>query len=186
MRYRISLLLILSTFCIAEAQIERPLGYFWKTSDNHVIWQCVYNSSISRQEVEQRLRIEGFRILDSYDNLVAFYCDNLHVNPKDYGYSIGETPMFVTGRDLIFRGFVQIKEGRYRVTLDRMAFVDNITTAGGVFIRGEITLFEVNALDGDEFSRVFQKIPARIYNTCLYKIFLLGDPENTDYLNHEW
>ena len=163
-----------------------PLGYFQLTDDAHVIWQCVYESSLNVQAADHRLKVEGFRILDSTDDLIVFYCDGLHISPEEFGYSRGETPMYVTGKDLAFRGFIQFKEGRYRVTLDRILGIDNTTTAGGVFVKGSVEPFETNALDGREFSRGFQKIPARIYNTALTRIFLLMDPEAANHMGHDW
>lgn len=163
-----------------------PLGYFRLTDDAHVIWQCVYESSLNNQDAEHRLKVEGFRILDSTDGLIVFYCDGLHIDSEEFGYSRGETPAYVNGEDLAFRGFIQFKDGRYRVTLDRILCIDNITTTGGVFLKGSAGPFETHALDGREFSRGFQKIPARIYNTALYRIFLLMDPEAANHMGRDW
>lgn len=163
-----------------------PLGYFRLTDDGHVIWQCVYESGLNAQTAERRLRTEGFRILDSTDELIVFRCDGLRTNPEEFGYSRMETPMYVTGQDLAFRGFIQFKENRYRVTLDRIIRIDNITTSGGVFVGGTSEPFENNILDGREFTRGFQKIPSRIYNTALYRLFLLMDPEAANHMGRDW
>ena len=141
---------------------------------------------MSPEEAARRLAIEGFRVVDVTDGMVAFFCDGLRVFPEDYGYSRGETPMYVTGCDLVFRGFLQIKEGRYRVTLDRIQLVDNTTTAGGVFVAGTAKPIEQQAVSKDDFSSGFKKIPSMIYNRMLYNIFTLLPPEAADHLGSEW
>ena len=183
---RITFVLATLVLTVAAAGQNAPLGYFQLTDDTHVIWQCTYESDLNAKTVVHRLKMEGLRLLDSAEGLIAFYCDGLHINPEDFGYSRGVTPMFVTGNDLAFRGFIQLKEGRYRVTLDRISCINNITTAGGVFVKGNIESFEANALDGREFTHTFRKIPARIYNMAFYRIFLLMDPEAATYMGDDW
>ena len=178
------LLLLLFEPAVLFAQ-SGPLGYF-QIAEGRVIWQSVYSTSLNSEDAARRLTIEGFRVVDATDSMVTFYCDGLNVAPEEFGYSRGETPMYVTGNNLLFRGFIQIKDGRYRVTLDRFILMNNITTAGGVFTAGSTSPIESQALNGTDFSSGFKKIPARIYNQLLYRKFFLFNLEASNYLGSDW
>ena len=176
------LLLLLFAPAVLFAQ-SGPLGYF-QIAEGRVIWQSVYSTSLNSEEAARRLTIEGFRVVDVTDSMVTFYCDGLRVFPEDYGYSRGETPMYVTGCDLVFRGFIQLKDGRYRVTLDRFRLMDNISAGG--FSAGSVKPMEWTVLSGNDFASGFKKIPARIYNQLLYRTFSLFNPEASNYLGSDW
>lgn len=118
----------------------------FSTDGASVKWQNVYQTQLDSAGVVDALLASG-----KFDGFAqtkdGFTCKILQheVNWRGMGIKRGALPMYMLGGELDAHATVQIREGRYRVTVDRIVFTD--TVSGGLFVPGKRTRFEDYALN---------------------------------------
>ena len=118
----------------------------FSTDGASVVWQAVYQTPLDSAEVAEALIGTG-----KFDGIVqtkdGFTCRIIphEVDYRGAGRKRGNTAMYILGGDMEGRAVVQIREGRYRVTVDGMVFITKIS--GGVFVVGERESLELYALN---------------------------------------
>lgn len=94
---------------------------FFSLNDGGLIWQKVYESNASPESVSRGLMSSGyFSDIKSAEGLVTAEMSGVHLLYKDLGYKRMRLPLYVVNDTYSAFVMVQIKDGRYRVTLSRI------------------------------------------------------------------
>lgn len=161
-------LLFLFLFFIGNlsfASAQEKDAYNFYTKDGDVIWQKVYPTNLSTKEVFDAIKTSGnlFDITETDQVLTG----NLVERVTDYsslGYKRGNVPIFVNH---LLGGFVKVemRDGRYRVTINKMYRIDDTTSARErtdftfyVNRKGELRLFPETAriIFDANFNKMFE------------------------------
>jgi len=134
-------LLILSSMVISMFIAGIPHNF--KIESNNLIWQKVYDSDNSIFELYESLRQQGnYEKIYIVRNEVIFTINFESKNELEaHGYKIGSYPRYLKPGGK-FTGYLQKKEGKYRVTITNIDFnwngdlVENIDDAA--LKRGEL------------------------------------------------
>lgn len=166
MRYVFFMLMFLPFVGIGQEQCKN-----FKSSDNDLIWQKVYKTDLSQEDLKTYFIRGGFfenlkeREFELTGDLKTFDIDY-----KEHGGSGASTPIYI--RDSYFSAFAVIvmKEGRYRVTLRRIKHIDK---------SGNHTYLKMNALKkGSAFKDLFKGLASEILNSSFraqFKVKKLDD-----------
>ena len=126
-RFLFLICLFIGSLGFASAQ-EKD-AYYFSTQDGDVIWQKVYPTNLSTKEVFDAIKTSGnlFDITETDQVLTG----NLVERVAEYsslGYKRGNVPIFVNH---LLGGFVKVemRDGRYRVTVSKMYRIDDTTPA---------------------------------------------------------
>ncbi len=161
-------LLFLIVFFIGNlsfASAQEKDAYYFSTKDGDVIWQKVYPTSLSTKEVFDAIKTSGnlFDITETDQVLTG----NLVERVAEYsslGYKRGNVPIFVNH---LLGGFVKVemRDGRYRVTISKMYRIDDSSPARDrtdftfyVNRKGELRLFPETArlIFDANFNKMFE------------------------------
>ena len=119
------LTLILFSFLFVLVYAQETNNF--STKDGDVIWQKVYQTTLDTRAVFDAIKTSG-NLLDVTETEQVL-TGNLVERAADYsslGYSRGNVPIFVHH---LLGGFVKVemREGRYRVTVSKMYRIDDTT-----------------------------------------------------------
>lgn len=92
-----------------------------------------------------------------------------------------DIPIYVSANDLSCFVTIQVKEGKYRVTAEKLTLVAH--TTGGLYVAGEKASMETYAIKKGTFSKHFDKSPKIIYDKCLLDAFFI---KAKTYINEDW
>ena len=140
-----------------------------------VIWQRVFENDTDIDRVELNLRSKGcFRDFYSQDGLVTAELYGLRLNIEGAGYKRMSVPIYLPNG--IFSAFVkvQIKEGRYRVTVSRIWYhIDRM---------GDTALESMALNDDGKIEDKFLGAPAKILNYNFFSLFCnLGETDDDEW-----
>ncbi|MBR5175411.1 MAG: hypothetical protein IKW89_05720 [Bacteroidales bacterium] len=170
----VSIALLLSV--TAFAQVDN-----FSVSDGKVYWQRVYPTDLSHEELLDVI-VKAGTFMDILDgDVITFRIVRGKIDFKELGFSRGSLPMYVSGNDVSCFVTVQIKDGKYRVTVDNIILTENVTA--GVFKEGTENQLETYALKQGELTSGFQKKPSKVYNGFFSNLFLF---QNKSYIDDEW
>ena len=94
----------------------------FKLEDNDLIWQKVYETELSFEEIINNLVKSGiYDQYESYENNLTGHLQEFQADYEGAGYSVGLTPMIISGNSIEAFSTVEHKDGRYRVTLKKIA-----------------------------------------------------------------
>ena len=160
-------------FCILGLAQEKET-YNFSTKNGDVIWQKVYPTALDTRAVFDAIKTNGslFDITETEQVLTG----NLVERAAEYsslGYSRGEVPIFVNH---LLGGFVKVemREGRYRVTVSKMYRIDDTTAAR------ERTDFTFYVKKNGDF-RFFPETARKIFDANFNKMFEIKDTEEEDW-----
>lgn len=175
---------ILAALCILFAVnvTAQETNNFSIVEETKLIWQKVYESNLTEQEIINTL-INSGEISDvtNVDGKITFNIKGLKVDYEAAGYSRMDIPLYVSANDLSCFITIQVKEGRYRVTAEKLTLVAH--TTGGLYVRGEKATIETYAIKKGVFTNHFNKSPKIIYDKCLSNAFLI---KKKTYINEDW
>ncbi len=99
----------------------------FKVENNNIVWQKVFKKDVNINHIHEALMLKGdVKNLRVSDGILFF--ELTFDNKQDlyqYGYRKGSYPSYL-GLGGEFSGFVQVKDGRYRVTVNDVKFIDDI------------------------------------------------------------
>lgn len=175
---RFSLLVLLLIVCTgARAQEDR-----FSVRDGGVVWQTVYQSQLDADSVIGALAAKGL-VEDVVDVPEGVACQvKLHsVNWKAAGFERMAVPLYLVNNQMEAHAVVLFREGRYRVTVDRIVF--HAPSSTSLRERGEVTPLEDYALSGKgTLKRVFYSMNAApVLDYDLLKIFEVTIQEEEDW-----
>ena len=99
----------------------------FKVENNNIVWQKVFRHDVSINDIHETLMLKGdVKKLKVADGILFF--ELTFDNKQDlyrHGYRRGSYPSYL-GLGGEYSGFVQVKDGRYRVTVNNVRFIDDI------------------------------------------------------------
>ena len=148
--------------------------YHFSTKDGDIIWQKVYPTSLDTRAVFDAIKTNGS--LSDINEADQVLSGNLVERAAEYsslGYSRGNVPIFVHH---LLGGFVKVemRDGRYRVTVSKMYRIDDTTP------KRERTDFTFYVKKNGEF-RFFPETARIIYDANFNKMFEIKDTEEEDW-----
>ena len=135
--------ILLAFFTNLSAQDESRFS----TDGASVMWQNVYQTQLDSAAV-----VDGMIASGHFDNIIltkdGFTCRIIphEVDYRGAGMKRGLTSMYLLDGELEGRAVVQIREGRYRVSVNEMVFTGKINSP--LSKTGERTKLELYALNG--------------------------------------
>ena len=171
--------LLLLLVLISKSVFGQETSNF-KIENRDLVWQFIFETDLSQEELKQELSTKG--IWESFekvgDDLIGI-CSGMDADFKGAGYSEMSVPMYVARMSMDFHSLIQLKDGRYRVTITNIKLVqkydDPLTKQGQVI---SLSDFAVNK-KGD-FKTMFLKKPSEIYNYTFISSLEIHQNENTD------
>lgn len=152
-------------------------------NDGKLVWQGIFETDLGIDSLTKILSDSGqFEDVVNSEDRITFRCSRAHLDPRDYGYSIGSTPIYVSANDVSFFCTIQVKDGKYRATAEQFILTNNVS--GGLLQEGDTERIETYAVDkGERLKAAFLKRPAELYDKLLTKLLTIQDKS---YLNDEW
>lgn len=164
---------------IASAQIDN-----YSVSDGIIVWQKIIEKSISIGEAAEALAQSG----DFYDIIIndekqTIVCKSFpkRIDFKSMGYNRMNIPMYIRDCDMEYHATIQFKKGRYRVSVDNIAFIQRATDY--LSEKGERTSIEAYAIGKNGINDIFKGVASVLINGHLESVFQF---ETKGYLNDEW
>ena len=153
----------------------------FSTDGASVMWQNVYQTQLDSAAV-----VDGLIASGHFDGIIltrdGFTCRIIphEVDYRGAGMKRGLTSMYLLDGELEGRAIVQIREGRYRVTVDEMVFTGKISSP--LSKPGERTKLELYALNGSgRFrSNFWNKGSSSVLDYDLFSMFDVKEKEAQD------
>ena len=138
-----------------------------------IIWRRVFESAADLKTIETNFRAKGcFRDYNSYDGIITAELWGYRMFIEGTGYKRMSLPIYLPNG--VFTAFVivQVKEGRYRVTVRRIYLEDKLGVSG-------LTTFAVK--DG-KIDDKFVGAPSDVINYNFFSLFCdLGEEVDNDW-----
>lgn len=153
----------------------------FSTDGASVMWQNVYQTQLDSATV-----VDGMIASGHFDNIIltkdGFTCRIIphEVDYRGAGMKRGLTSMYLLDGELEGRAVVQIREGRYRVSVNEMVFIGKINSPLSKI--GERTKLELYALNGSgRFrSNFWNKGSSPVLDYDLFSLFDIKEPNIQD------
>ena len=165
------ILLFLTIVCFKSFSQGSEYENF-KIEDRKLIWQKVYETEFSKDEIIKSIKESGIiKEIEYLENSLTGTIENLDLDFKGFGNTEMNTAMYISRS--YFKSFVLIefKENRYRMTLKEMKLVqkysDGLNEEGEISELGDYSI-KNNNLD---FKKSFKKSPSGILNFTFDKVF---------------
>lgn len=153
------------------AQIPEDLHFSVK--DRIIIWQQVYESPADSAAVLDYLLGSGiFADVVEISNGVSFTIMPRSIDIQAAGFKRGSMSMYISLYRMTAHGLLQMRDGRYRVTVDRI-----------VFLAEPDTPLEAYALNREsEFKSIFTSMnAAQAIDSELTRLFTIQETEDEDW-----
>lgn len=174
---RLLIIILLLAKCIAASAQTN-----FKVSDNSLVWQKVYNSELSAEGIMNALYNSGaVADIGLADGVITCQIPATPIDFEGAGFSRGAIPMYIPLNDLAAFATIQIKDGRYRVTVDNLYLISNMDTALGR--AGEKTSLSFYGVKNGQPSRQLYKYIDPIIGRQLDLVFSL---KKKDILTDDW
>lgn len=173
------LLLLLSFlgFCLASsAQAAKfDANYNFKILNNNVAWQYVYITNKSASDIISHFRNTApFSITEIRDSTIYGNMNGTPIDYKNYGFSTGLTPMYLSNSKCYYNIAINVQDLRYRVTITNVRFdCVTIMVAAPVPITLNEAIYNFNK---NRFKNGFAE-SAEILSTVWFNTFLITDSE---------
>lgn len=150
---------------IAQAQEHNFIA-----SEGRLFWQKVYEYNVTVDELASSLHIGG-KVVDVsiLGDIITCVIPNTPFALKEAGLSRGMVPMYISLNDFTAFVKIQIKEGRYRVTVSDIMLIANQNTS--LSNTGERMDIETYAVKRGELSNAVSKTFAPILGVWLDQTF---------------
>lgn len=157
-------------FLILACAYARAQEHSFKVQDRDIFWQKVFPSDLDSAGILQAVSLSGaFSDVTPVSSGISLRIVPREVDYQAAGYSRGRTPMNLLACLLSGHALIEFRPGRYRVTVDHLTLVENITTS--LYEKGRTNSLESLALNKKgELRKVFQE-SALILEVDLSKIF---------------
>lgn len=168
-------LLALSVFSRAQDDSR------FSTDGASITWQNVFQTQLDSAGVVDTLLGSG-----RFDNVIltkdGFTCRIIphEVDYRGAGMKRGIVAMYLLGGEMEGRAIVQIRDGRYRVTVDGIVFTTTLETP--LSKTGERSKLEIYALNGSgQFrSNFWNKGSAPVLDYDLFSLFEIREPADQE------
>jgi len=167
------LFLMLSGLLGLGAAAQTPEDLHFSVKDRTIIWQQVYESSADSAAILDYLYGSGnFADVTEITNGVSFTILPRSIDIQAVGFKRGEVSVYITLYQMTAHGLIQMREGRYRATVDHV-----------VFHADPDTPLETYALSRQsEFKPIFTSMKAaQAIDYELSHLFEIQETENEDW-----
>lgn len=165
----------------ATLTLNAQINNFSVADNDKLIWQKVFESTLSYDDIYNLIVNNGsFTDIVNNNGIITCSIKPTTIDVKTFGYSRGSVPMYVVTYDLTGFVSIQVKDGRYRVTVENFVMICN---TDGLSKIGDETNLETWAVRNGNLTKGFSKIPSDIYNRFLTEKFTLKEKS---YLDNEW
>lgn len=149
--------------------------------DGELIWQRVYDTDRTRDDVLAAIVNDGrFSDVTEAGGTITCFLVPTDVDASSMGYDPFYLPTYLSNADITAFVTVQVKEGRYRVTLERFTL---ISTFDGVHRLGDRYPLGPLATKNGQLSKSFTKEACEVYDILFSECFSL---QTKSYLDDEW
>ena len=176
-----AILLILTIICFKSYSQDLEWENF-KLEEGNLIWEKVYETELSSDEILKSFKISGIiKDIDTLGNSITGTIKNLDLDYKGFGKTEMNTAMYISRN--YFKSFIliEMKEGRYRITLKEMKLVQKYSD--GLSEEGEISELKDYAVKNSrkDFRKLFKKTPSGILNFTFDKVFGIKKKKKSDW-----
>lgn len=122
------LLLLINNIVFSQTSTPNWGSFQFNTNERKVSWVKVF-------EIDPNLKLKELKIFFIENNLVEFQSEDSvslfgvfkkrSIDIQKYGYKRGNTPMVLLDVEQVCNVKIEYKEGRYRVTLTELGYIDN-------------------------------------------------------------
>ena len=173
--------LFVAASLIISATTFAQVNNFSVSEDGKAYWQKIYDVALAHDDLMNILVNDGnFADINDGD-VITFRLNRAEVDVTKYGYTRMSVPMYVVNYDVSCFVTIQLKEDRYRVTVDNITLIRNLTTRMGK--EGEEEALETWAVKKGQLSSGFTKMPSAIYDQYFSDRFLF---QTKSYIDDEW
>lgn len=176
---------LITAFCLLSASVmkaQNTCGNFSVTDTGNIIWQKIYDTEMSYDDIITTIINSGsFTDIVETDSAITLRLPRTAVDFKSMGYARGNVPLYVSGTDFSCFVTIQVKDGRYRVTVENIVLIE--ATSGGLFIEGHEDPLEMFAVKKGAFAKHFETAPSAIYDQFLSDKFSF---KKKSYIDNEW
>ena len=152
-----------------------------KIENESLLWQKVYNGDYTFDEMLSNLQNCGkFSDIAAANGVISCYMPATAFDIQGAGFKRGGVPMYLALNDFTAFIRIQIKDGRYRVTVSDIVLIANQDTSLGKM--GEKISIETYAIKRGELSQQAYKYIEPILTNQLDKIFNFS----TSVLSDNW
>lgn len=156
--------------------------HFQITEDSKVIWQKVYETSLEFSQVQEIIFNSGkFNDIAVLNDNITCWFNEAPIDYKQAGYSTSQISMMLRDCNVKFFTTVQFKEGKYRVTLEQIQFIQRFDTS--FFKKGEISYLENSAIRKGTFNKMVEGNTLNVLDDVFRPMFEFKPPTH---LNNEW
>lgn len=143
-----------------------------QVNNDALIWRKVYEKGTDVETIAQNLRALGsFKDITVSGGMVTAEMSGVSLDYKSLGYKRMSLPIYVVNNKYSAFVTVQVREGRYRVTAER------IKTLNSSYGESDIESF---ALKNGDLDAKFLDAPAKILSSTFDKLFSGLDKTNDD------
>lgn len=176
-----TILLIVTIICFKSYSQDLEWENF-KLDEGNLIWEKVYETELSSDEILKSFKISGIiKDIDTLGNSITGTIKNLDLDYKGFGKTEMNTAMYISRS--YFKSFIliEMKEGRYRITLKEMKLVQKYSD--GLSEEGEISELKDYAIKNSrkDFRKLFKKAPSGILNFTFDKVFGIKKKKKSDW-----
>ena len=172
---------VVAASLIISATTFAQVNNFSVTEEGKAYWQKVYETAISHEDLLNIIVNDGNFVDINDGDVITFRMNRAEIDVTKYGFTRMSVPMYVVNYDVSCFVTIQLKDDRYRVTVDNITLVRNMTTRMGK--EGEEEAIETWAVKKGELSSGFTKIPSAVYDQFFSNRFRF---QNKSYLDNEW
>lgn len=159
---KILILSLCLALCLAM-RAQTAENYHFSLRDGYVTWQMVYESPIdSTSAINYLLGSGNFADFVEVSNGTSFSILPRRIDARADGLTTGSVAIYISSYPMIAHGLLEIKPGRYRVTVNRIVFFSDPDTPIEAYALNKrlefkqvfVTMNAARALDS-EFTRLF-------------------------------
>jgi len=167
-------------FYSSQEKIDENSTYNFLSEDGELLWQAVYDTDMSIEDIKKNLIQKGVLIVESEtDNTITGTLKPFDISYKKQGKSSMQIQLYV--RNCRFTGFVliELKENRYRITVRDIIAIQSFSN--GLFKKGDefkVKDYAVSSKGG--LKKGFIKNTAPLLNYDFVSMFTINN------LNEDW
>jgi hypothetical protein len=151
-------------------------NYNFQIVNNQLEWQHVYETKMTKSEIEGLLKSNGiFKNLTIDENLITGNIENISADYKGAGKTLMGTSFYVINSTINGFFMFEFKDGKYRISLNGINLrTINESSYGGINIASAnaITPLSANVIKNSKLRNVFlSNGDAKIYNHTFFSLF---------------